>query len=328
MAVALELELKTAVRAVQLASAISLAVQREQAGAHSPMQKGEKDPVTIADYAAQAVILHTLSASFPDDAVLAEESTSDFDRLASEDQRGEVIGRLEAAFGHPVTLEDVRTWLDYGRGRTRQRMWTIDPIDGTKGFIRNDQFALAIALLIDHQPVLGVLACPRLPYHLTDTEGGVIATALKGRGAELQALDGSARRKLKTAQGEMAETIRLAGSMEKRHTNQDYTENLLTRAGLTAETIRVDSQVKYVMLADNRADVYIRQSSTSGYIEKIWDHVAGALIVEEAGGIVTDLTGARLDYTTGAELHRNKGVLAAAAGVHPRLLAAAMELQK
>ncbi len=68
------------------------------------------------------------------------------------------------------------------------------------------------------------------------------------------------------------------------------------------EIVRIDSQAKYVVVADGRAEIYIRHSGNVDYREKVWDHAAGYLIVQEAGGRVTDLDGLPLDFSHGLRL--------------------------
>jgi 3'(2'), 5'-bisphosphate nucleotidase len=68
--------------------------------------------------------------------------------------------------------------------------------------------------------------------------------------------------------------------------------------------------------------VYLRMPTKKGYIEKVWDHAAGAIIAQEAGAVVTDITGARLDFTHGRLLKGNRGIVCAAADVHGRVIEA------
>ena len=85
-----------------------------------------------------------------------------------------------------------------------------------------------------------------------------------------------------------------------------------------AEALRVDSQVKYGVVATGNAEIYLRipNPKTPDYREKIWDHAAGSLVVEEAGGVVTDILGKRLDFSTGKTLKNNRGIIASVPVVH------------
>jgi 3'(2'), 5'-bisphosphate nucleotidase len=101
---------------------------------------------------------------------------------------------------------------------------------------------------------------------------------------------------------------------------------LLDRIGVSADPVRLDSQAKYAVLARGQADAYLRLPTSKEYVEKIWDHAAGSLVASEAGAIVTDATGAPLDFGQGARLSANRGVIAAASGLHERLVDASKAL--
>ena len=79
-------------------------------------------------------------------------------------------------------------------------------------------------------------------------------------------------------------------------------------------------------MARGQADAYLRMPTKPGYVEKIWDHAAGMIVAAEAGAVVSDITGAPLDFTHGRELAANRGVVAAAAGFHGRLVEAIADL--
>jgi 3'(2'), 5'-bisphosphate nucleotidase len=88
--------------------------------------------------------------------------------------------------------------------------------------------------------------------------------------------------------------------------------------GIAAKPVRMDSQAKYAVLATGRGELYLRLLSPQkpNYREKIWDQAAGSLIVEEAGGKVTDLHGIPLDFTAGKTLAKNHGILASNQYLH------------
>lgn len=88
----------------------------------------------------------------------------------------------------------------------------------------------------------------------------------------------------------------------------------------------MDSQAKYGSIARGAGDIYLRLPVKATYQEKIWDHAAGDLIVREAGGQVTDIHGKRLDFSVGRTLANNKGVIAAPAAVHAKVLEAVQEV--
>jgi len=88
--------------------------------------------------------------------------------------------------------------------------------------------------------------------------------------------------------------------------------------------LRVDSQAKYAMVARGDAEIYLRLPR-GDYVENIWDHAAGKILVEEAGGTVTDLTGRPLDFSHGPKLSENRGIVATNGRFHDQVIAAIQE---
>jgi 3'(2'), 5'-bisphosphate nucleotidase len=115
---------------------------------------------------------------------------------------------------------------------------------------------------------------------------------------------------------------RLLRSFERAHTNTQIIDMLMAQLGIRAQALRLDSQAKYALLAAGGGEIMIRlpPEENPGYKEKIWDQAAGALIVEEAGGRISDLSGQPLDFTWGRTLQRNRGVLATNGLLHEPLL--------
>ena len=170
-----------AVRAGRLAADVCLRVQREQV--IEGLDKSDKSPVTIADFASQALILRELAAAFPDHSILSEENSA---ALRDQPELAEKVRGLVAdAIGESASLDEVCGWIDH-EGSESPYQWAIDPIDGTKGFLRRAQYAIAIGLLRDHQPVGGVLVCPSLELDPSRADGpvGVIFTAFQGEGGD------------------------------------------------------------------------------------------------------------------------------------------------
>ncbi len=230
---------------------------------------------------------------------------------------------------------DVCAWIDRGgTSAYSRRFWTIDPIDGTKGFLRNEQYAVALALIVDGTIVVGALACPNLPVAPDGVESGrgVIFTAVKGQGATALALEpgrgsGPASLALQVSQKSEPETLRFCESVESGHSAHGDSAAIADRLGITLPPIRMDSQAKYGIVARGEAEIYLRMPTRADYREKIWDHAAGVLIVEEAGGTVTDITGRPLEFQHGRELTANRGVIVASACSHARVLEALRALR-
>ena len=113
-------------------------------------------------------------------------------------------------------------------------------------------------------------------------------------------------------------------SVESGHTDAEGFKLVVHRLGSTKPPMLMDSQAKYAVLAAGHGDLLLRMLAPArpGYKEKIWDHAAGSLIVEEAGGKVTDLRGAALDFSNGRRLESNVGVVASNGVLHEAALEA------
>ena len=116
--------------------------------------------------------------------------------------------------------------------------------------------------------------------------------------------------------------VRVLGSVESAHGDPAVLQAVIDRAGLGGGWVRLDSQVKYGAVASGMAEVYLRPRSRPDYRDCIWDHAAGAAVVEAAGGRVTDLDGRTLDFSLGARLEANRGVLVSNGRVHDLVLEA------
>jgi 3'(2'), 5'-bisphosphate nucleotidase len=201
--------------------------------------------------------------------------------------------------------------------------WTLDPIDGTKGFLRGEQYAVALGLLEDGAVTLGVLGCPNLEG--PDGRPGALLAAVRGEGAWVLPLAGDGvgdRKPIRVADVTETAGARFCESVESGHSDQDQSSQIAAELGITAEPVRVDSQAKYAIVAQGLASIYLRLPTRKDYREKIWDHAAGSIVVEEAGGRVTDVTGAPLDFSRGRTLEDNRGVVATSGAIHDDVIAA------
>ena len=212
-----------------------------------------------------------------------------------------------------------------GGGGASGRFWTMDPIDGTKGFIRGDQYAVALALIENGEVVLGVLGCPNLPIHnLADaTRCGVLLYAARGGGACGLPLGAGAPYTLAVSEVVDVADAAVCQSVEAAHTAHGRSAQIADRLGITAAPVGMDSQCKYGIVARGEASIYMRlPGKGSTYEEKIWDHAAGLIIVQEAGGRVTDIAGNPLDFSLGRTLKANQGVIATNGPIHDQVIQA------
>ena len=216
-----------------------------------------------------------------------------------------------------------------GNGSVGSRFWTLDPIDGTKGFLRQEQYAIALALIENGKPQVGALACPALPLNLSEPAGepGVVFVAVRGQGAQMAAFGSDELVRVSVAQPDDADRLRFVESVEAAHGDQPLQKTIAQAVGISAPSLRMDSQVKYGVLARGDAALYLRLPSPKhpGYREKIWDHAAGSLILEEAGGRVSDMHGQSLDFVGDYKMNNNRGVIASSGNIHEAVLAALKE---
>lgn len=320
-------EQELARRAVVRAASLCRQVQADMV-TPSSAAKADRSPVTLADYAAQAVICQALAAAFPADPVVAEEKATDLRRADQQDMLAQVAYYVQQALPG-ATPPQVCTWIDYGSAEPGPRFWTLDPVDGTKGFLRRGQYAIALALVEDGQVRVSALACPNLPLDPAQPEGGrgVVFLAVSGQGAEMMSLNGDPAQRIAVAPLTDPSAARFAESVEAAHTDQAANARLAHSLGITQPPLRMDSQAKYGVVARGEAAIYLRLPSPQqpDYRENIWDHAAGALIVQEAGGRVTDVRGADLDFRQGRKLIKNQGVVVSNGHLHPAILKAVQD---
>jgi 3'(2'), 5'-bisphosphate nucleotidase len=265
----LQHELETACRLAREASTSILKYYRE--GVETEQKIGVDnfaEPVTAADRAASRIIVAGLLKEFPEDGILSEEEDDDIEIRAS-----------------------------------RRRVWIIDPIDGTAGFINHDgDFAVQIGLAEAGRPVLGVVL---MPFH------DVVISATEGEGTFLKLGDGEAVR-LTVSDLEDLSQARLAVS--RNHPSkrmQRIIEHFRFR-----KTIRRGSVgLKVGLITDRRADLYIHPSPRT----KLWDTCAPQVILEEAGGRLTDLFGQQIIYDR-HELSNHNGIVASNGHLHDRVI--------
>jgi 3'(2'), 5'-bisphosphate nucleotidase len=322
MSLAYASELKVAIEAVRRASRVCRAVQSEITP--EVLSKKDRSPVTVADFSSQALICRDLLAGFPADPVVAEEDSASLREPGNAGFLERVQYHL-AREGASATPDEICRWIDHGGAQTySKRFWTLDPIDGTKGFIRREQYAVSLALIVDGRIVVSALGCPNLPF---DPEapgsGGAIFFAVAGRGASVVPLDGDAPAvPVRVNPQTQPARARFCESVESGHSSHSESAQVAERLGISADPVRLDSQAKYAVVARGGAEIYLRLPTRADYAEKIWDHAGGVLIVTEAGGTVTDVAGKPLEFTHGRELAANRGVIVTNGALHQSVLAA------
>ena len=226
------------------------------------------EPVTVADRASSRIIVDGLKTAFPDDFVLSEEE-ADAPRK---------------------------------RSNTR-RVWITDPIDGTWGFIKKDgDFAVQIGLVVDGEPVVGVVFLPahrRLYYASKDGGSFLVKDGLEP--SRLQASDNTDFTKMNLA-------------VSRNHRSPKISR-IVTDFGINKEIQRGSVGLKVGLVAEAVCDLYIHLSPRT----KFWDTCGPQVILEEAGGELTDLFGERIRYEV-EDVQNHGGIVAANGAAHSRII--------
>jgi 3'(2'), 5'-bisphosphate nucleotidase len=229
--------------------------------------KAGNEPVTEADRSASRLILQGLAAAFPGDVHISEENADDLRRLDAE------------------------------------RVWYVDPIDGTKDFIRGHEgFAVMIGLTVDHRPVLGVVYQP--------VHDRLFLAA--GDQAWFQA-PGQPPRRLQVSRVVEPSDLRLVASKSDRTRKIDEVKSAL---GIRDELNLGSVGLKLCLLALAERDLYVNPSSNS----RVWDTCAPEAILRAAGGRITDVHGEPLHYDD-RDVRRRSGLVASNGLVHDEVIA-------
>jgi 3'(2'), 5'-bisphosphate nucleotidase len=225
------------------------------------------EPVTEADRTANELIVNGLRREFPDDGILAEES------------------------------------VDTERRLTKRRVWMVDPLDGTNGFIARDgDFAVQIGLAVDGRSVVGVVYQP-LP--------DVLYSAVEGMGTWIER-EGFEPERARVSDEKEIKRMRLAASRTHRSPRMDVVVRALE---LKEEVRRGSVGIKVGLIIEQQCDVYIHLSPRT----KQWDTCAPEVILREAGGRMTDLFGDRLGYNN-ADVQNRNGLVASNGAAHTSII--------
>ena len=262
-----ERELRVAIELAREAGAAILDYYDGPLKIEQKSDAGDSEPVTQADKAANEIIVQRLQREFSEDGILAEES------------------------------------IDTSRRLSKERVWMIDPLDGTTGFIDgNGDFAVQIGLAENGKPVMGVVYQP-----LT----GVLYRAVRGDGAWIE------RPEFEVEPAQVSEhtdvsTMRLAASRSHRSPRMDQ---VFQAFGFKEEVRRGSVGIKVGLIVERQCDLYIHLSPRT----KQWDTCAPEIILHEAGGELTDLFGHPLTYNN-LDLQNRNGVVASNGVAHDHII--------
>ena len=283
MTSAYQSELASAIDAVTIAARLCRNVQ--SAIDDAVLSKDDRSPVTIADFASQAIVCRALEEHFPHDPMIAEEDSA----ALGEPGNVHLLDRIErelAEVSIEAGAEKIRGWIDRGNAQTySDRFWTLDPIDGTKGFLRGEQYAIALALIINGKIEVALLGCPNLQHHAKDNSStGLLFYAIRGEGAFVLPLDTEAEpERISVSTTATSSDACLCESVESGHSSHDDSAQVAQRLGITSHPVRLDSQAKYATIARGEADIYLRLPTRKDYQERIWDHAGVCWSLKKQG---------------------------------------------
>lgn len=314
-------ELLTAKSALRQAALLTSAVQKKLLE-KDVLEKEDRSPVTVADFGSQAIVNYVLANSFPTDKMIAEEGSEELRKPENE----KLFLHLEEEVKKivPLSGEAILRSIDHGRTdepKALSRFWTLDPIDGTKGFLRGDHYAIALALIENGEVKAAALACPNM--QAPNGETGLLCLASENQKTVFTSLftDSPSVEAKEALNKNFAEAV-ICESVESGHTSHSRAEKIRESLGVQAEPFRIDSQCKYASVALGLSDIYLRLPKSLDYKEKIWDHAAGYLIVKSAGGSVTDTLGRKIDFSTPPLLMNDLGIVASRSVDHAKLIEA------
>jgi 3'(2'), 5'-bisphosphate nucleotidase len=320
-------ELDACVAAVRAAMVVCRSVA---ASSVDRLTKADESPVTVADFASQAVVLHLLRQRLGPLEVVGEESA---EALRGSDAAAirQAVTRAARLVWSGATEDAVLAAIDAGHQREPgASYWTLDPIDGTKGFLRGGQYAVSLAKVVEGEVALGLLGCPALGFDLSrpldvpDPIGSVFVG--QGDTTRCASGEGGDWAPVSCSPDVRPDPIVVTHSVESGHTRAGDIARIFEHLGWSWHSLPADSQAKYAMVARGQAHVYMRIPGDPRRMEPVWDHAAGVAVARGAGAIVTDLAGRTLDFSQGVGLRANHGIICAHPAVHGALVRATSEL--
>lgn len=351
-------EIQAAVDVVERACRLCIDVKKSLFSSDGQiLEKNDQTPVTIADFGVQALISLELGKLFPSVPLVAEEDSAFLRSSNLVDSVVNVVSDRGSSKDEAITKDNVLEAIDRGGkfGPEPATYWVLDPIDGTRGFVKGREalYVVGLALVVEGEIVLGVMGCPNWQeedsnksatevkeYEKAPFAPGIIMVAHVGCGAWSKGL------------------LDIESSTTKMHMNwtrsfvdgcclvqkgrfcisESQTWESLPLSPLFDSTTSVDSigdnQVlllptccgslcKYLMVASGRASVFIQRARAERII-KVWDHAVGVICVHEAGGKVTDWRGDELDLAADRvdrrALFPPGGILVSNSSLHDQIL--------
>lgn len=316
-----------------VAQACRMALSVTQSGSVHNVIKSDASFVTPLDYAVQALIGSRLENEYPRHGLVAEEESSFLQ--TQPDLLAQTTAALSPIFSH-ANEATVLSWVARGtQAPAAEPFWLLDPIDSTRGLLSGGAYSVQLAGHWDGRMQVAVMGHPRGLLKRTPdwmTESALIFVAARNQGSWWTTLDdcetGTAFLKpLHVSSRSLQDAVRLRAP-QRNYADQSADDlalrDLVTQELVTTHEIPCGTTVRYPLLAAGEGDLLLRLmlSGRANLHINSWDHAAGSLLVEEAGGRVTDLDGKPLDFTTGRFLSNNRGLVASNGLIHDDALAA------
>ena len=193
---AVDQKIEVAMHAVMTAMRVSRRIQREFSHTHS-IAKADRSPVTIADFTVQAIVCNRLFSSFPHIPIVAEENSGALKKEENRHLLEKIIYYIEddPEIGQWLNRGNLLQTIDYGTRSPGSLFWTLDPVDGTKGFLRGEQYAIALALVENGQVKVGILGCPNMILAEDPENMGYLLIARLNCGTEMINISTGEKRK-------------------------------------------------------------------------------------------------------------------------------------
>ena len=290
------------------------------------LQKDDRSPVTVADFASQAVICRAIGAAFPRDPIMGEEESATLCRGENAPFLDRILAELRGV-GIDTCGKEACAWIDRASQKNYvPRFWTLDPIDGTKGFLRKEQYAISLALVVD-----GQIKCPswvartwrarrvaRGPARCSTPSAAMEAGRCRWRATALRT-------------GACEPGIRPeAGPFLRVGRSKPHGAGAISQGGRFARNDAGAAATR------QPGEVCHRRPRRGGDLPAAACEVrlqgkdlgprGGRVVVEEAGGRVSDVMGKPLEFNHGYELLANRGIVAANRQLHPHVIAALQEI--
>jgi len=305
--------------------------------------KADTTPVTIADFAVQALLICAVRGAFPSDRFVGEENA---DALRENEGLKQQVWDLVASshsddsdlqLASPASVEEMLDAIDLGgrgKGGPKGRIWMLDPIDGTATFLRGEQYAISLALIEDGKEKVGVLGCPnlnlktgRVQENVVDERGyGLMLSAIRGQGATIRPIGTRSLRpavkidRLEEGPANLKDLHFVDSSQSNTWWHEKVCEVAARVGAPYPGTDLWSSHMRYVALIVGGGDVQLRIPRNPSTPVYVWDHAGVQLIFTEVGGKITDLNEKDIDFGAGRELANNWGIIATKHGLHSGIL--------